>query len=215
MGRPATAFMPMFVCSLPSKDQASVPSSCTTNSGARSSHFFGIRPSKVSGGSMRWSSTEMIRYGRGRRSGSGRNSTWCGSARSIVRKRKPRTASAFIIGRSFLGRTQGTRLTTIDHELAAGAIRAVITREKERQPRDLFGLGNAAEGQVLRLVVDALGGFGGAEHRRVDPTGMDRVDANVVGTEFDRRDFGEPACCKLGRHIRCGSGNRTQTGDRR
>ena len=51
--------------------QTSWPSSVSTTRGARSASFRGRRPSKVSGGSIRWSSTEINVKCTGRGSGSG------------------------------------------------------------------------------------------------------------------------------------------------
>ena len=70
-GRPITALRPMFGYSASSNAHAWFPPSSSTTRGARSARCAGIRPSKRSAGSMRWSSTEITVNGRGRVSGSG------------------------------------------------------------------------------------------------------------------------------------------------
>jgi hypothetical protein len=62
LGRPITALRPMLGYTLPSYSQTCRPSSWVMIRGARSASAAGIRPSKRSGGSMRWSSTETIRW---------------------------------------------------------------------------------------------------------------------------------------------------------
>ena len=74
-GRPATAFIPTVGNRRPSTSQACIPSSSVTTFGPRSAKRAGMRPSKASGASTTWSSTEMSRLWRVRRSGSGRKVT--------------------------------------------------------------------------------------------------------------------------------------------
>ena len=69
--RPATAFIPTWVNSCPSNSHTSWPRSLVTTFGARSWRRAGRRPSNMSGGSTRWSSTEMIVYRTSPGSGSG------------------------------------------------------------------------------------------------------------------------------------------------
>ena len=70
--RPTTAFMPTCECRWPSNSHTSWPRSSTTIRGARSCSAAGRRPSNMSAGSTRWSSTEMIVARTSRGSGSGR-----------------------------------------------------------------------------------------------------------------------------------------------
>ncbi len=58
--RPATAFIATWVKRWPSNSQSWCPNSFSTIRGARSAYLAGTRPSNMSGGSTRWSSTEMI-----------------------------------------------------------------------------------------------------------------------------------------------------------
>ena len=74
-GRPATAFMPTVGKRRPSTSQTCMPLSSVTTLGPRSPKRLGMRPSKASGASTTWSSTEMSRLWRTRRSGSGRKVT--------------------------------------------------------------------------------------------------------------------------------------------
>ena len=79
-GRPATAFIPTVGNRRPSTSQACIPSSSVTTMGPRSPNRDGMRPSKASGASTTWSSTEMMRLWRFRRSGSGKKVTGWASA---------------------------------------------------------------------------------------------------------------------------------------
>ena len=63
------------------------PTRLTTTAGARSCSAGGSRPSNMSGGSTRWSSTEMIVASTSRGTGSGRNRS---SARSVIELDKDR-----------------------------------------------------------------------------------------------------------------------------
>ena len=58
-GRPTTALNPTLGSECPSYIQVCPPPSVSTTRGARSANLRGTRPSKVSGGSTMWSSTEM------------------------------------------------------------------------------------------------------------------------------------------------------------
>ncbi|CAB4867245.1 unannotated protein [freshwater metagenome] len=58
-GRPETALVPAIGMSRSSSFQYWAPSVCSIMRGALSAKRAGIRPSKVSGGSTRWSSTEI------------------------------------------------------------------------------------------------------------------------------------------------------------
>src|SRR6478735_4357120 len=77
-GRPTTALSPTLYWRSPSYSQYSIPASSISTLGARSWSALGSRPSNMSGGSTRWSSTEISVKWRGRRSGSGRKVTSLG-----------------------------------------------------------------------------------------------------------------------------------------
>ena len=70
-GRPTTALSPTLGYERPSNRHDCAPSGSSWTAGARSASRRGIRPSKQSGGSIRWSSTEMTGATIGRGSGSG------------------------------------------------------------------------------------------------------------------------------------------------
>jgi hypothetical protein len=65
-GRPATHMKPTWKYGVPSICQTWWPSSVSITRGPLSAKRLGRRPSKVCGGSIRWSSTEMKVYFTGR-----------------------------------------------------------------------------------------------------------------------------------------------------
>src|SRR5829696_3627437 len=94
-------------------------------------------------------------------------------------------------------------MATIDDELGARTVRTVVAREEECKLGDLIGSTRSGDRLTSHEHFEStLSRFGrGSHHRRGDHARVDRIDANAVGTQLERRGLRDASYRELGRGV--------------